>query len=1109
MGLLLLASFTSHLTGADVRITEFVAAADYSLPDQDGRPADWIEVTNYGASTVSLGGYSLTNNRADLRRWVFPEVPLNAGESRVVFVTGKDRTDPQDELHLNFTLDRKGNFLALVEPDGQTITTPVFDPGYPEQFPTISYGLDGTDGLTLGHFETPTPGAPNGTVVSPPPAEVEFNVPSKMFTTNFSIQLSCPTPGVTIRYTTDLSEPTSFSTLYRRAISITSSKQVRARAFLPGSLAGPAGTETYLKMSAEVAAFSSDLPLVIQSTLGGGTPAGSGSTTRLTSYLFFFEPDPITGLTTLTQIPNLTTRAGVRKRGNSSSGWPKYSMTIECWKDGGLDLNNNGSIASDEEQDRNVEPFGMPREGDWILSGRYQFDLALMRNTLMYDLSRQIGRYAARYRYVELYNDVNGGEVTASDYFGVYAFMERIEADPNRVDVARLAPWENSPPELTGGYIFKKDWNDPGNTTVYDVPDSGGIISPVDPLVPSDPDGDTVTRTQESYIEQYLSEMTVALMRAPSGINRSTGLHLSDYLNVDSFIDHHCLNILTENIDWGRHSGYFHKDRNGLLAAGPIWDFDRALGSEDGRDEVAEQWDGFLPRSSMTWFDQRFAWFGYLLGPTEDRTTAYYIDIRQRHTDRWFELRKDAFSVANLHAMIDGLATEITEGAARNFLKWTVYSPNGGPYALQGTSGWEAEVSQLKGWIKARTEWIDSQYVTPPIFNALGGAVLDGFNLTMTSPDGDIYYTTDGSDPRAPGGAIKEGALQYSESPVAVNSGEIILARTLAGADWSAPGQIAVAGDLANGTNLVVSELMYNPAPVSAADVSAGFDDSDLFEYAELLNISDDPITLTGVTFVDGIAFDFDDSPMTFLLPGQRILLVKNEAAFKHRYGTTFEDRIVGEFQDDTNLRNKGEQLVLRTYEGGPLRGFAYDDAPPWPTAADGSGYSLVLIAPETNPDHRLASNWRSSVALGGSPGFSDTIGWAAWAASHGGVTPNSDHELDLRDALTEYAMSGNPNVPDAHLSQLTTSKMLLEAEAVANEYLTVSFRRNLAADDVEITPQSSTNLSTWIDASADFILVSETNHGDGFATLLYRSALPLDQMPDGASWWRMHMTLR
>lgn len=1104
-GLILLAVLTVVPTRASVAITEFMAAAKFSLPDEDGEPSDWIEITNSGADDLSLAGYSLTSNPTDLRRWIFPNVELDAGASLVVFASGKNRTDHRRELHCNFTLDQGGNYLALVEPDGTTVAS-AFAPAYPNQFATISYGVD-SSGANAGYFESPTPGAPNGSLHGPPPAEVAASQSSKMFTSAFRVELSCPTPGATIRYTTDLSTPLNRSPVYSpgRRISITGSTQIRARAFLPGALDGPVTVETYLKMSARVAAFSSNLPLIVQSTLGGGRPPSSGSTTRKTSFLFFFEPDPLTGLTTLTQVPHLTTRAGVRKRGNSSSGWPKYSMLVETWEDVGLDLDGNGSISLSEEQDRGIKPLGLSREADWVINARYRFDLALMRNPLMYDLSNQIGRYAPRTRYVELYNDVNGGEVTETDYFGVYALMDRIEADPNRVDVARIKPWENSRPEVTGGYIFKQDWNDPANTTIYNVPNSGDL------LVPSDPDGDTVTSRQESYIENYLSEMTEALRNAPSGINPTTGLHFSDYLDVDSWIDHHCLNILTLNIDWGRHSSYFFKGRNGVVFAGPVWDYDRALGSEDGRDSDPLRWDGFLPRSSMTWFDPRFPWFGYLIGPTADRPTASYIDIRQRHTDRWFELRRGAFSLANLHATIDGLADQIREASARNFTRWTAHPPNGGPFADPLTSGWESEVSHLKGWLAARVAWIDSQYITPPAFNTPGGLVADGFNLTMSSPGVDVYYTNDGSDPRAPRGGIAAGASRFTGAPLLVNSTQIVTARAKVGRDWSAPAEavLVVSDSLADDTNLVVSEMMYNPGPATAGEIAAGFDNNDLFEYAELLNISNDPVALIGMVFVDGVEFDFNESPVMLLSPGERVLLVKNQAAFEHRYGDAFAHRVIGEFGNDTNLRNSGEQLVLQSFGGSPLRDFTYDDRPPWPQASDGDGYSLVLIAPETNPDHTVASNWRSSVVLHGSPGFSDATTFADWSAGHGGVSAGSDDDHDGRDGLTEYIVAGDPNVPDAGPPQFAISTMLFDVAGVADEYLAFSVRKNLAADDVEMIPQTSTNLVNWDDASGDLVLIEETNHGNGSASLLYRSALPRDQLPTSSFWYRLHMTLR
>ena len=62
--------------------------------------------------------------------------------------------------------------------------------------------------------------------------------------------------------------------------------------------------------------------------------------------------------------------------------------------------------------------------------------------------------------YVELYNDVSGSGLNDADYFGVYSLMEKIETDPNRVEIDRLMPWDNEGDELTGGYIFTKPNDD-------------------------------------------------------------------------------------------------------------------------------------------------------------------------------------------------------------------------------------------------------------------------------------------------------------------------------------------------------------------------------------------------------------------------------------------------------------------------------------------------------------------------------------------------------------------------------------------------------------------------------------------------------------------------
>ncbi|MGY8647291.1 MAG: CotH kinase family protein, partial [Verrucomicrobiales bacterium] len=920
-------------------------------------------------------------------------------------------------------------------------------------------------------------------------------------------------------------------------------------------------------------------------------------------------------------------------------------------------------------------------EADWVLSARYEWDLALLRNPFVYEVSRQIDRYAPRTQFVEVFVDTSGAEISDNDYFGVYSLIEKIEMDPNRVDIARIKPWENTEPEITGGYIFKNDRPDPGEPTI-NIRGMGQIT-----LV--DPDGGEIAGNQRSWLTGHLNEVDVALINDPEGINTATGLHFSDYIDVDSWIDHHWLNIMVMNIDWGRHSAFFHKDRDGKIVCGPVWDYDRALGCEDVRDNNPRAWEGVVNAvgtvSSKTWYDSRFPWYGNLLGPTQDPRGANYPEIRQRHTDRWFELRKGEFSIENLHAIIDSMAGEIRESQARNFDRWRQYPPNGGNFADQGLSGWEAEISHMKNWLVARTEWLDSQYLKPPVFNTPGGVIASGFQLVMGSPDGQVFYTTDGSDPRASGGLPTEETISFlggpveetlidvdalgrylvpsddalglrwteapdifddstwktaingvgfessagiselistniqtemrsinascylrlpfdfdnteninsltltvwaddgfvaylngtevgsllkpspllwnsrthggrgfpggdtavltapividltpfkdqmrdggnvialhgmnssiggsdflmrpmlsinhnvSPTPATVDGTQVITARTFDGSQWSAPEQIAliISEDLADSSNLVISEIMFRPSLPNEKESTAGFDRREEFEYLEFLNISDTPVALIGIHFSDGVEFDFNNSLINLLEPGARALLVKNRAAFEFRYGTALSDRIVGEFQNGTKLKNEGERLLITAFGGDVLRNFAYDNKAPWPVAASAGGFSLVLAAPEINPDHALAANWKLSPAFGGTPGTSDELNFITWASAFGNPEPASDSDSDGHAALMEYAMGTDPTIADSTDTQLEFG-----------EFLTFSFRRNPLAVDVTFTLEQSADLEVWTAADDAIALVDEIDNRNGTATLLYRSILPMDGNP---LFLRMRVTL-
>ena len=95
-----------------VLISEFLAINDGVIEDEDTDNSDFIELHNAGTSTVDLDGWALTDDPADLFRWLFPPLDLPPGGYLLVFASEKDRRDPASELHTNFRLLSTGDITV-------------------------------------------------------------------------------------------------------------------------------------------------------------------------------------------------------------------------------------------------------------------------------------------------------------------------------------------------------------------------------------------------------------------------------------------------------------------------------------------------------------------------------------------------------------------------------------------------------------------------------------------------------------------------------------------------------------------------------------------------------------------------------------------------------------------------------------------------------------------------------------------------------------------------------------------------------------------------------------------------------------------------------------
>jgi len=163
---------------------------------------------------------------------------------------------------------------------------------------------------------------------------------------------------------------------------------------------------------------------------------------------------------------------------------------------------------------------------------------------------------------------------------------------------------------------------------------------------------------------------------------------------------------------------------------------------------------------------------------------------------------------------------------------------------------------------------------------------------------------------------------------------------------------------------IVINEIMYHPQ------------DNDLFEYIELYNNGDSDVDLLGYYFSSGI--DYTQLNSYVISTGAYAVVAMYTNILIHVYDHADLATFIGEFTSNkwgTNgyngLKNSGELIELRDSEGKSVDSVKYDDAFPWPTKADGDGYSLELRLPDL--DNTDPYSWLSSENLG-TPGWINSV---------------------------------------------------------------------------------------------------------------------------------------
>ena len=359
---------------------------------------------------------------------------------------------------------------------------------------------------------------------------------------------------------------------------------------------------------------------------------------------------------------NYDGRIGIERRGSSSQNFNKKPYAFETREDDNV-TNNNVSL------------LGMPEENDWILNS-LAYDQTGMRDVLAYELSNRLGQYASRSVYCEVV--ING------DYKGLYAMMEKIKPDKERVNIQEMDQTCNSYPEVTGGYITKADKTTGGDPVAWTMQGYGGGgwggwgIST--DFIHHYPKPSDITNAQNNYIHGVFTN----LASVANQHNTSTASGIPSVIDIPSFVDFMMIAEFSSNVDVYSLSTFFHKDRMGKLRAGPVWDYNLAFGYDAfGNRSKYDVWqfnnqDNNGPKFWKDLFD----------------TDLYRCYLAKR----WFELTEPGqpLNYDFVCSRIDEIDAWIAEAVARDNQRWHQMNQHA------------QYVNDMKTWIQLRINWLNN-----------------------------------------------------------------------------------------------------------------------------------------------------------------------------------------------------------------------------------------------------------------------------------------------------------------------------------------------------------------------------------------------------------------
>ncbi|MES2572689.1 MAG: lamin tail domain-containing protein, partial [Verrucomicrobiota bacterium] len=1000
--------FLTGIARGEVVISELMAAGQSVIADEDAEYPDWIELHNSGGAPVDLTGWHLSDNHDKPLKWTFPAVSLPPDGYLVIFASGKNRVPTTGNLHASFSLNAGGEELSLAQPGGLIVSA--ID--YPQQLPEVSYDGSsflaqptpgGANAQAIVIAMAPTFSQPHGFQQKPfaltlttttPAAGIRYTLDgseplstSPLYTTPLLIKATTVVRAATFAPQINPSPSVTRTYLFTGDIV----QQSRNGAAPRGWPATWGEAKVDYGMDPRIAAkgpnartIQNDLrtlpSLSIAMALDDLFDPADGIYSHSNEKGREWERPMSLELIDPAGTPGFQINGGIRIRGGASRDInnPKHSFRFLFRKEYGASALKYPLFGGEGASKTSYFDIRWDHLDSW----NYIDDSKALFLRDIFGRHSQLatGQPAKRGQFFHLY--ING------QYWGAYNSDERVTSSycaeyfggsENDYDIVKFDAESIGGDGFTDGTLGS--WR-----RLYDAGIKG-------------------FRTNDPYFKvQGLN---------PDG---SRNKDFERLLDVDNLIDYMLVGIYCAATDnppsGGAQNNWYsirsRKDDFGFRFF--VHDFELSMLTKD--DNIVESEPVENPFEFVS-SDSVNPWHYWQAMRQNAEFRLRVADRIQKHFFHGGALSTEACT-ARWQALMDQLDRAIVAESARwGDAAQRIGRPGHGPgphpvFASQSLKARQALFEKRDGvrpligpgipppgpqpqgktrphtreqWLAACNAMLADYFpnrsgivldqlsqahlypsLNPPVFpQALQAAsgrpvtalVESGLSMTNPNTEGQIYYTTDGSDPRRIGGAVSPSATLYTQ-PVNLARTSLVRARVFDGTTWSAIVESSrIPGPPYDG--LKVTEIHYNPPALAGATGDDG-------EFIELKNTGLIPLPLGGASFTAGIEFTFPEN--TTLLPGAFFILARNPAVFTAQHpGINANGTFTGKLSDD------GETLTLVTANHATIFSMNYGDHAPWPVAADALGFSLVH--PNDNKGYD-PSNWRASAVPGGSPGADD-----------------------------------------------------------------------------------------------------------------------------------------